>query len=140
MSARQVVVLGTASQVPTRSRSHNALMLLWDDLGILFDPGEGTQRQMTLAGLSASQVTHVAITHFHGDHCLGLAGVIQRLSLDGVPHPVEVIYPASGQVYFDRLRQASLFFERAELVPRPVQGGEIEVLRRGTVRLSACPL
>src|SRR5438477_371599 len=49
MSARQVVFLGTASQVPTRSRNHNALMLLWDDLGILFDPGEGTQRQMTLA-------------------------------------------------------------------------------------------
>src|SRR5262249_60699176 len=54
MSAREVVFLGTASQVPTRSRNHNALMLLWDDLGILFDPGEGTQRQMTLAGLSAS--------------------------------------------------------------------------------------
>src|SRR5947199_1123350 len=132
MSTREVIFLGTASQVPTRARSHNALFLLWDDLGVLFDPGEGTQRQMTLAGLSASQITHVAITHFHGDHCLGLAGVIQRLSLDGVPHPVEVLYPASGQVFFERLRHASLFFERAELVPRPVQGGEIEVLRRGT--------
>src|SRR5882724_9138718 len=103
MSARQVVLLGTASQVPTRSRNHNALMLLWDDLGVLFDPGEGTQRQMTFAGLSASQITHIAITHFHGDHCLGLAGIIQRLSLDGVPHPVEVFYPASGQVYSVRL-------------------------------------
>ncbi|MBI1917078.1 MAG: ribonuclease Z [Planctomycetes bacterium] len=141
MSARQVVFLGTASQVPTRSRSHNALMLLWDDLGILFDPGEGTQRQMTLAGLSASQITHIAITHFHGDHCLGLAGIIQRLSLDGVPHPVEVVYPASGQVYFERLRRASIFHDRATLVPRPVRGeGEIAVTRRDDVRLFACPL
>src|SRR3954454_15545672 len=126
MSVRAVTFLGTASQVPTRSPNHNALFLSWDDLGILFDPGEGTQRQMLLAGLSATQITHIAITHFHGDHCLGLAGIIQRLSLDGVDHPVEVIYPASGQVYFERLRHASAFWERATLLPRPVQlaGGE----------------
>src|SRR5579863_2245519 len=141
MSAREVIVLGTASQVPTRSRNHNALLLLWDDLGILFDPGEGTQRQLTLAGLSTSQITHIAITHFHGDHCLGLAGIIQRLSLDGVAHPVEVTYPASGQVYFERLRHASLFYDRSNLVPRPISGQEtIEVTRRGSVALSACPL
>ena len=141
MSAREVIVLGTASQVPTRSRNHNALLLLWDDLGILFDPGEGTQRQLTLAGLSTSQITHIAITHFHGDHCLGLAGIIQRLSLDGVGHAVEVIYPASGQVYFERLRHASLFHDRSNLVPRPVSGqGTLTVTRRGTATLSACPL
>src|SRR5438093_2150134 len=119
MSARQVVFLGTASQVPTRTRNHNALMLLWDDLGILFDPGEGTQRQMILAGLAATQITHIAITHFHGDHCLGLAGTVQRLSLDRVAHPVTVVYPASGQVFFERLCHASIYFEAATLVPRP---------------------
>src|SRR5262245_48945405 len=122
MSTREVVFLGTASQVPTRTRNHNAILLLWDGLGILFDPGEGTQRQMTLAGLSATQVTHIAITHFHGDHCLGLAGIVQRLSLEGAAHPVEVIYPKSGQVFFERLRHASIFYERATLVPRPVEG------------------
>jgi ribonuclease Z len=143
MSAREVIFLGTASQVPTRTRNHNALFLLWDDLGILFDPGEGTQRQMTLAGLSASQITHIAITHFHGDHCLGLAGLVQRLSLDGVPHPVEVLYPQSGQVYFERLRHASIFYDGATIVPRPVvspSGEMIEVGRRGKVRLLAHPL
>jgi ribonuclease Z len=141
MSAREVLFLGTASQVPTRARNHNALILLWDDLGILFDPGEGTQRQMTLAGVSASQITHIAITHFHGDHCLGLAGIVQRLSLDEVTHPVEVIYPASGQVYFEHLRHASIFHERATLVPRPVKGAEEQlILRQGEMSLRACPL
>lgn len=138
MSTRAVTVLGTASQVPTRNRNHNAVFLQWDDLGILFDPGEGTQRQMILAGLSASQITHIAITHFHGDHCLGLAGVIQRLSLDRIQHPVEVIYPASGQVFFERLRHASSFYEVATLVPRPVTlspGQEVEAARRGTSRV-----
>src|SRR6516162_11774108 len=120
MSARTVTFLGTASQVPTRSRNHNAVFLAWDDLGILFDPGEGTQRQLLLAGVSATQITHVCVTHFHGDHCLGLAGVVQRLSLDRVPHAVEVVYPASGQVYFDRLRHASIFYDAAEIIPRPL--------------------
>jgi ribonuclease Z len=140
MSIREAVFLGTASQVPTRARNHNALFLFWDDLGILFDPDEGTQRQMTLAGIAATQITHIAITHFHGDHCLGLAGVVQRLSLDRVAHPVEVIYPASGQVYFERLRHASIFYDAATIVPRPVEGetgGAIEVCRRGRVRLVA---
>ena len=140
MSTREVIFLGTASQVPTRARNHNALFLLWDDLGILFDPGEGTQRQMTLAGLSASQITHVAVTHFHGDHCLGLAGVVQRLSLDRVVHPVEVIYPKSGQIFFERLRHASIFFDGATIVPQPVEGAPgspILVARRGGVSLFA---
>jgi ribonuclease Z len=143
MSSREVIFLGTASQVPTRQRNHNALFLAWDDLGILFDPGEGTQRQMIRAGLPASRVTHIALTHFHGDHCLGLPGIIQRLSLDGVEHPVEMIYPRSGQVYLERLRYASIFHERATLVPRPVSGAagaEVVVTRRGAFTLTACPL
>jgi ribonuclease Z len=138
MSARTVTFLGTASQVPTRSRNHNAVFLAWDDLGILFDPGEGTQRQLLLAGISASQITHVCITHFHGDHCLGLAGIVQRLSLDRVPHPVTIAYPKSGQMFFERLRHASSFYETATLIPRPIDvgaGEEIEVCHAGAARL-----
>jgi ribonuclease Z len=143
MSIRAVTILGSSSQVPTRQRCHNSLFLQWDDLGILFDPGEGTQRQMILAGLSAAQITHIAITHFHGDHCLGLAGVIQRLSLDRVPHPVTVIYPQSGEVFFQRLRHASSFFEVATLIPCPMavkEGDPIEVLRAGRMRLLTAAL
>ncbi|MFO0876392.1 MAG: ribonuclease Z [Gemmataceae bacterium] len=140
MSSRHVTFLGTSSQVPTRARNHNALFLQWDEFGLLVDPGEGTQRQMLQAGLSASQITHILITHFHGDHCLGLAGIIQRLSLDRVPHPVEVIYPASGQVYFERLRHASSFYEVATLVPRPITASAeaaVQVARLGKATLLA---
>ncbi|GAA1074577.1 ribonuclease Z [Kitasatospora arboriphila] len=120
MSQRELVVLGTASQVPTRHRNHNGYLLRWDGEGLLFDPGEGTQRQMLHAGVSATQITRIAVTHFHGDHCLGLAGVVQRINLDRVPHPVDAYYPASGQVFFDRLRYASAFHETAELRQRPI--------------------
>ncbi|MFJ8041520.1 ribonuclease Z [Kitasatospora sp. NPDC096147] len=121
MSQRELVVLGTASQVPTRHRNHNGYLLRWDGEGLLFDPGEGTQRQMLHAGVSATQLTRLCVTHFHGDHSLGLAGVIQRINLDRVPHPVDAYYPAGGQVFFDRLRHATAFHETAELRPHPIE-------------------
>ena len=96
MSVRELVVLGTASQVPTRHRNHNGYVLRWDGEGILFDPGEGTQRQMLRAGVAAHDLHRICVTHFHGDHSLGLAGVIQRINLDRVPHPVTAHYPALG--------------------------------------------
>ena len=120
MSTRKFIALGTASQVPTRHRNHNGYFLKWDEDGILFDPGEGTQRQMIFANVAASEITKICITHFHGDHCLGLAGVIQRLSLDKVAHAVEVYYPASGQQYFDNLKNASIFYNTANIQERPI--------------------
>lgn len=137
MSTRELIVLGTGSQVPSRARNHNGYLLRWDSLGLLFDPGEGTQRQLTFAGVPASAVTRICLTHFHGDHCLGLPGVVQRLSLDGVAR-VHAHYPASGQEYFERLRHASVFHETTELVEEPVTGdgvvargefGELSALR-----------
>jgi ribonuclease Z len=120
LSARELVVLGTASQVPTRHRNHNGYVLRWDGEGILFDPGEGTQRQMLHAGVAAHDLTRICVTHFHGDHSLGLAGVIQRLNLDRVPHPVTAHYPAGGQRYFDRLRHATAFHETVPITTVPV--------------------
>lgn len=120
MSVRELVVLGTASQVPTRHRNHNGYLLRWDGEGILFDPGEGTQRQMLRAGVAAHDINRICITHFHGDHSLGLAGVIQRINLDQVPHPVTAHYPASGRHFFERLRYATAYRESVELTEAPV--------------------
>lgn len=120
MSTRELLALGTGSQVPTRRRNHNGYFLRWDDEGFLFDPGEGTQRQMVFGDLPASALHRIFVTHFHGDHCLGLAGILQRLSLDRCAHPVTVHYPAAGQVYFERLRDASIYHHAATIVPAPV--------------------
>ncbi|MFJ8308093.1 MULTISPECIES: ribonuclease Z [unclassified Streptomyces] len=122
MSVRELVVLGTASQVPTRHRNHNGYLLRWDGEGILFDPGEGTQRQMLRAGVAAHDINRICVTHFHGDHSLGLAGVIQRINLDRVPHPVTAHYPLSGEHFFERLRYATAYRESVALVQQPVAG------------------
>ncbi|MEU0738053.1 ribonuclease Z [Streptomyces sp. NPDC006134] len=120
MSVRELVVLGTASQVPTRHRNHNGYLLRWDGEGILFDPGEGTQRQMLRAGVAAHDLNRICVTHFHGDHCLGLAGVIQRINLDQVPHEITAHYPRSGRRFFDRLRYATAYRETVGVTEVPV--------------------
>jgi ribonuclease Z len=136
VAARELVVLGTASQAPTRTRNHNGYFLRWDAEGLLFDPGEGTQRQMLRAGVSSSAITRLCVSHFHGDHVLGVPGVVQRMSLDRVAHPVVAHYPASGQVFFDRLRHASVFHEVADLRERPLTGdGPIALGPFGTLEV-----
>jgi ribonuclease Z len=134
MSIRELIVLGTASQAPTKTRNHNGYLLRWDGEGILFDPGEGTQRQMTLIGAAATDITRLCLTHFHGDHCLGVPGIVQRLSLDRVTHPVEAYYPASGAPWFNHLRHASIFHEVAELRESPiVADGPVATAAFGTL-------
>ncbi|WP_328388280.1 ribonuclease Z [Nocardia sp. NBC_00416] len=126
MSQRELVVLGTASQVPTARRNHNGYVLRWGREAVLFDPGEGTQRQMIHAGISVTDLTRIAITHFHGDHSLGLAGVMQRINLDRVPHPIDAYYPASGQRFFDNLRDATAYHRTVEPRSHPITGpGEL---------------
>ena len=134
------MVLGTASQAPTRTRNHNGYLLRWDGEGLMFDPGEGTQRQMLLAGVRASEITRICISHFHGDHCLGLPGVLQRLALDRVAHDVTCHYPAEGQEYFGHLRHAAYYHDVAEVREQPA-GQEVMVLAEpGGFRLTAMPL
>jgi ribonuclease Z len=129
VSTRELVVLGTASQAPTRYRNHNGYLLRWDGLGLLFDPGEGTQRQLLLAGVSSHDIDRICLTHFHGDHCLGVPGIVQRLSLDRVPQTVVAHYPASGAEYFARMRHAAPFHELADLRESPID--EAGVLASG---------
>ncbi|WP_204055387.1 ribonuclease Z [Microbispora corallina] len=136
MSLRELVVLGTSSAVPTRRRNHNGYLLLWDGEGFLFDPGEGTQRQMLHAGVSAHDLTWICVTHFHGDHCLGVPGVVQRIARDRVTHEVRAVFPAVGEAYWERLRHATSFGDTSVITPLPV-AGESARLPAGPVALTA---
>lgn len=135
---RELVVLGTAGQVPTRTRAQNGCFLRWDGEGVLLDPGEGTQRQLTLAGIAASSITRICITHFHGDHCFGLPGVLQRLALDRIAHPVFVHFPAEHAEIFEHLRSAS-FAPGLDLRVEPVERDGVVAVTPGFT-LSAQPL
>lgn len=127
MTVRDLTVLGCSSQQPTRFRNHGAYLLRWNDEGFLFDPGEGTQRQFIFANIAPTVISRVFISHFHGDHCLGVGSILMRLNLDNVTHPIHCYYPASGKKYFDRLRYGTIYHERIKMIEHPVsQSGLVE--------------
>lgn len=120
MSVRDITILGCSSQQPTRFRNHGAYLVRWNDEGLLFDPGEGTQRQFIFAEIAPPVVNRIFISHFHGDHCLGLGSMLMRLNLDKVTHPIHCYYPASGKKFFDRLRYCCMYRENIHVVEHPV--------------------
>lgn len=120
MSVRDIIILGCSSQQPTRMRNHGAYLVRWNDEGLLFDPGEGTQRQFIFANVAPPVVTRIFVSHFHGDHCLGLGSMLMRLNLDKVTHPIHCYYPASGKKYFDRLRYGTMYHETIHVIEHPV--------------------
>ncbi len=73
--------LGTGNAIPTTQRNHSALLLNYKNIGLLFDCGEGTQRQFHQASISQHKITAICLTHWHGDHILGLPGLIQSLGM-----------------------------------------------------------
>jgi ribonuclease Z len=120
MSVRDLIILGSSSQQPTRFRNHGAYLVRWNDEGFLFDPGEGTQRQFIFANVAPPVVNRIFISHFHGDHCLGLGSMLMRLNLDKVTHPIHCYYPESGKKYFDRLRYGTIYHETIQVIEHPV--------------------
>lgn len=75
----QITILGTSSMVPTKDRNVQAFYLEHKGEGILFDCGEGTQRQMNIAKLNRNKIKKILITHWHGDHVAGLIGLLQTV-------------------------------------------------------------
>ena len=77
----EIIFLGTSAMVPTKERSHSSIFISYKNEGILLDCGEGTQRQLKIADIRPSKITKIFISHWDGDHVLGLPGLLQTLSM-----------------------------------------------------------
>ena len=75
----EITFLGTGSMLPTKERNGTAVLLTYRDQGILFDCGEGTQRQLRIANIPPTKITKILVSHWHGDHVFGLPGLILTL-------------------------------------------------------------
>ncbi len=105
----QVVFLGTAGSVPTTMRSLPAIAIRRKGELILFDCGEGVQRQMVKAGLGFNKSMKVFITHMHGDHMLGLPGLIQTMSLLDRTKKLEIYGPKDLNEFVESIERTVRF-------------------------------
>ncbi|MDH5780874.1 MAG: ribonuclease Z, partial [Candidatus Bathyarchaeota archaeon] len=104
-----VIFLGTAASIPTLQRGLPAIAIRRKGELILFDCGEGTQRQMIQAGVGFHRKTKVFITHMHGDHMLGLPGLFQTMSLLDRERKLEIYGPPGIKVFVEAIRQTVQF-------------------------------
>ncbi len=89
----EITVLGTTSTMPTKKRNHPAIHVKFRGSNLLFECGEGTQRQLTIAGLSAQKIDAVFVSHMHGDHSFGLGGLLHSMDFRGRKEKIFVYGP-----------------------------------------------
>ena len=119
----QITFLGTSSMVPTKERNQIAVFLSYGSEGILFDCGEGTQRQFKIAGISLTKVTKILISHWHGDHVLGLPGLIQTLSSMDYTGRLEIYGPAGTKKRMEKMFEAFVFDKRLDFIVKEIKSG-----------------
>ncbi|UCC57846.1 MAG: ribonuclease Z [Candidatus Bathyarchaeum sp.] len=105
----QVIFLGTGGSIPTPQRGLSAIAIRRRDELFLFDCGEGTQRQMTRAGVGFHRKTKIFITHMHGDHVLGLPGLLQTMSLLDREKKLEIYGPQGIKAFVETISQTVQF-------------------------------
>ena len=79
----EIIFLGTSSAVHSKTRNHPSIAVKAFGEVILFDCGEGTQKQLLFTKVSPMKISKIFLTHYHGDHILGLPGLLQSMSLNG---------------------------------------------------------
>lgn len=99
----KLTFLGTGCMQPTKERNLSATLLSYESENILFDCGEGTQRQMRIMGLKPTKITRIIISHFHGDHIFGLAGLLRNLEASGYNKTLYIYGPKNIKKYFNNI-------------------------------------
>jgi len=110
-----ITFLGTGQAVPTARRNHTSILIRYEDESILIDCGEGTQRQFRKAKINPCNITKVLITHWHGDHILGIPGLLQTLALNGYNKELEVFGPAGTKKFLDLILNIFIFVGKLKI-------------------------
>ncbi|MCI4331273.1 MAG: ribonuclease Z [Thermoplasmata archaeon] len=120
----EVTFLGTAGSWPTKERSASAIAVDLEKELILLDCGEGTQRQFFQSSRSFMRVRRVFLTHFHGDHFLGLPGLIQSMCLNNRTEPLDIYGPPDAKEIVQRVLELGYFTLRFPVQIHPLTPGE----------------
>lgn len=118
-----ITFLGTSSMIPTIERNHSSILISYKNQGILVDCGEGTQRQLRIAGIKPSKITKLLITHWHGDHVLGIPGLIQNLAAHNYKNTLEIYGPKGSKKYLKNMLSGIIMQERIKYEVNEINAG-----------------
>ncbi len=100
-----ILFLGTGCMQPTKTRNHSGILLSSSKENILFDCGEGIQRQMRLAGVKPAKITTLLISHWHGDHVFGIPGLLSSMGADKPDTTLRIFGPPGSKKYLEHMLQ-----------------------------------
>lgn len=148
MTQLNIIFLGTGGSWPSVKRNVSSLAIKRAGEIVLFDCGEGTQRQFQKSNLSYMQISKIFITHFHGDHFLGIPGLIQTMQLNDREIPLHIYGPKGMTKLLDQLLSLGYYKPNYEIFGHDIdqddvlnfEGYKIKVLsvKHGVPALAYC--
>ena len=124
MNQLNIIFLGTGGSWPTVKRNVTAIAIKRGSEILLFDCGEGTQRQFQKSNLSYMQISKIFISHFHGDHFLGIPGLIQTMQLNDREKPIHIYGPKGIKKLLNQLLSLGYFRPKYEIVAHELNEGD----------------
>ncbi|MCK9569187.1 ribonuclease Z [Candidatus Pacearchaeota archaeon] len=118
----ELVFLGTSDAIPSKERNHTSILLSYKNENILVDCGEGTQRQLRIAEINPGKITRLLITHWHGDHILGIPGLLQTLSFSGYNNTFFIYGPKGTKEFIREMLKTFAFQKNFEIKIEEVSG------------------
>ena len=119
----EILFLGTSSMVPTKERNHSGILISYKNENILIDCGEGVQRQMKTAGAKLTKITKILVSHWHGDHVLGIPGLLQSMSASGHRGRLQIYGPAGTKKFMKKMFGVFVFDNKMNIEVIDVKGG-----------------
>lgn len=120
----KITFLGTSGAIPTAERNHPAILLTYQGENILVDCGEGTQRQFRKAKLNPCKLTRILITHWHGDHILGIPGLLQTLALNDYKKTLYIYGPKGTKKFMKEILNTFVFSGKLSLRIEEISEGK----------------
>ncbi len=118
-----ITFLGTSCMQPTKTRNHSSFLLQFNTENILFDCGEGTQRQLRIAGLKPAKITRLLISHWHGDHVFGIPGLLSSMGADQFAKKLYIYGPEGSKKYLEYLLKSFAAKDVIEFEVKEVSSG-----------------
>ena len=125
MSSIRIIFLGTSSAIPTSTRGLSSVAVIRDGVVHLFDAGEGIQSSFIQNKIGLNKETHIFITHMHGDHCIGILGLIQSMSLSSRTLPLYIYGPYGLGTFIENSFISLKFKPKFPIIIKNVRSGSI---------------